>query len=335
MRAADGADAEHAWQAVLEQASGPGTQPPDRAAAAAAARAHLEKQETTLRDFLRDFPDDPHGYSARIRLAAVVAAKGRFLNQPAFTAEAARMLSDLEDNPVTPVPIRADAGFARVSQSMQDHAGASDSTARDALLKDVRRFDAGYAGDRRTAGLLTELATQYDDQPAQKKALLDEAAARTTDSALQQRIADDQRRLSLLNHPLTMRLQPWKGGPPLDVAARHGRVSVVLFWASWSLPALHELAELQRTAQEFAGQPVDFLTVSLDEDRKALAATVDAADLRWPTQCDGRGWKGELVRSLGINALPTVWVLDRRGNLLALNARGDQATGLIRKALAP
>ena len=101
------------------------------------------------------------------------------------------------------------------------------------------------------------------------------------------------------------------------------------------MPSLHELAQLQRTAVEFAGQPVDFLTISLDEDRKALASTIEAANLRWPVHCDSRGWKGELVRSLGINALPTVWVLDRDGNLLDLNARGEQAADFIRKALAP
>ena len=73
------------------------------------------------------------------------------------------------------------------------------------------------------------------------------------------------------------------------------------------MPALHELARLKEVAAEFQGQPVDFYGVSLDEDLSALAATIKAADLHWPVQCDGRGWQGETVRSLGINALPTVW----------------------------
>ena len=50
--------------------------------------------------------------------------------------------------------------------------------------------------------------------------------------------------------------------------------------------------------------------------------------------CDGHGWSGEAVRALGVNALPTVWVLDRDGNLLSLNARGPQAAVLIRQALS-
>ncbi len=328
-------EADRAWQVILEQATGPGTRPQSPDEATVTARAHLEKQESALRDFVKSFPDDPRQYSARLRLAAVLAAKGRFLGKPSLNSEAAKILADIETNPATPAPVRADAGFARVSQAMQDLSAHADAPERDGLLKKVRRFDLDYPGDRRMAGLLTELANLYDEEPAQKKTLLEEAATRAHDPALQERIADDLRRLAMLNHPLSLRLQPWQGGAPIDLASSRGRVVVLLFWASWSMPALHELAELQRTASEFTGRPVEFLTISLDEDRKALASTVEAANLRWPTQCDGRGWKSELVRSLGINALPTVWVLDREGKLLDLNARGEQAAVLIRKALAP
>ena len=77
---------------------------------------------------------------------------------------------------------------------------------------------------------------------------------------------------------------------------------------------------MQETAAQFNGQPVDFYTVSLDEERVAFAATVKEAGLTWPTQCDGLGWKSEWVRALGVNALPTLWVLDKRGVLVTLNA---------------
>ncbi len=301
----------------------------------AAARTHLDKQEKTLRDFLRAYPDDVHRYSARIRLAAVLGSEGRLLNRPALNDEATKLLSDLETSPVTPPPVQADAGFARVSQSMEEMATRTDVAGREGLLKVIRGFDFAYPGDRRTASLLTELATLYDEEPARKKALLDEAASRTTDATLRQRLADDQHRLALLGRPLALRVPSSDGGPPVDVANYRGHAVVVLFWASWSLPSLQAMAQLQRLAGEFAGKPVDFLTVSLDEDRRALASTVEVTGLRWPVACDGRGWSGEAVRALGINALPTVWVLDRGGNLLALNARGPRVAELVRKTLAP
>ena len=318
---------------ILEQAAGPGTRFPNQAAAMTAARAHLEKQENALRDFIRHFPGDPRQYSAQIRLAAVLAARSRMTGPPSLRAEAQKILSDLETADTTPDPIKADAGFARVTQTMGDLAGHADPIARDALLRDIHTFDVAHPGDRRVAGLLAEVATLYDAEPAQKSALLTEAAARATDSTLRQRIADDQKRIALLGHPLEERLQPWTGGASINLGSLHGRVVVILFWASWSMPALHELAVLEQAAPAFKDLPVEFLTVSVDQDRASLSATVEAANLHWPVVCDFRGWEGELIRSLGINTLPTVWILDRAGNMTTLNARG-QESDLIRAALA-
>ena len=330
---ADSANADRAWQTILQQASGPGNRFHSQEEALKAAGEHLAKQEAALREFAHAYPDDARHFSAEIRLATVLAAKARLTHQPAALAEAKKILSDLETNPATPLPVKADAGFARVSQVMEEVSTHLNDSTRDELLQTVRQFDTDYPGDRRTPNLLTEVATLYDSQPAAKKALLEEAAGRVTDETVRKRINDDLRRIALLGHPLDLRLQPWEGGPPVNLAAYRGRVIVLLFWASWSMPSLHELAWLEKNAAQFDGQPVEFFTVSLDEDRAALAATIKVAGLRWPVHCDGRGWEGELVRSLGINALPTVWVLDRKGNLLTLNAR-EHALDDIRQALA-
>ncbi len=329
----DSGEADRAWQVVLQQADGPGNRFRSAEEATRAAHDHLDKQEAGLRQFAGTYPDDARHYSAEIRLASVLAAKARLTHQPPLMAESRKILSDLETDPATPRPVKADAGFARVSQSMEDVSAHLDDAARDGLLQTVRQFGTDYPDDRRTPNLLTEVATLYDAQPALKKSLLEEAVGLTTDENVRKRINDDLRRIALLGHPLDLRLIPQGGGPPITLAARRGRVVVLLFWASWSMPSLHELAWLEQNSAKFVGQPVDFLTVSLDEDPAALAATIKVADLHWPVHCDGRGWEGELVRSLGINALPTVWVLDRQGNLLTLNAR-EQVLDLIHQALA-
>ena len=325
-------DADKDWQVILEGAKGPGLQYSSQDEALKMAGQHLAKQEGELRAFQKDYPADSRHYSAVIRLADVLAAEGRLKRDRSDADTAREILAKLEGDPETPQLVKADAGFARVSQAMQDAAGHLDVSTRDTLLVTIRQFDAAYPGDRRTGNLLTEIATLYDSDPAQKKSLLEEALGRTKDENVRSRINDDLKRISLLGKPIDLRLQPWDGRPAIDLAQHRGRAQVILFWASYSLPALNELAVLQRAASGFEGQPVDFLTVSLDEDRNALAGTIKISNLQWPTQSDGKGWKGELVRSLGINALPTVWVLDRQGRLLTLNARGEE-TETIHRAL--
>ena len=326
-------EANQAWQSILEQAHGPGVQFATQEEALKAAGLHLAKQETALRDFDAKYPVDSRRYSAEIRLSDVLAAEGRLRHDLAAAESAREILADLESNADTPALVKADAGFARISQSMEESAGHLDTATRDGLLTATRQFDTTYPGDRRTGNLLTELATLYDKDPAQKKALLEEALGRTKDENVKRRIKDDLMRISFLRQPMALRLEPVDGGATVDLSRRHGRVQVVLFWASFSLPALKEVAALQEVASRFQGQPVDFTTVSLDTDRQALAETSKVANLRWPTHFDGKGWDGPLVRSLGINAVPTVWVLDREGKLLTLNARGEEQQ-VIKRALA-
>ena len=333
LRAANTPEADRAWQTILEQAAGPGSNFHSQDAALTAARQHLDKQVAALQEFERKYPEDSRHYSAEIRLATVLAAKARVRHEPALMDEARRILGDLEDHPDTPATVKADAGFARVSQRMQDINGHVDEATRATLLQTVRDFDSSYPGDRRTGNLLAEVAGLYDDQPAQKQTLLEEAAGKVKDEASRDRINDDLRRIVLLGHPVDLRLPAWNGGPPLNLAERRGRVQVLLFWASFSLPSLHELASLQELAAQLGGQPVDFVTVSVDDDRAALTGMIRTATLRWPTGFDGKGWAGEEVRRLGINAVPTVWVLDRKGRLVSLNARGEEGE-TIRKALS-
>lgn len=284
---------------------------------------------------------------------------------------ATRQLDLVETSSAAPAAVKTEAAYARVRQLMQDHVNggleepgtgittggqASAEVRREALRRAIRGFDAAHPGDRRTPALLLELATLYDVRPAEKRALLDEVLARTSsaegDAETRARAGDDLRRLALLNgRPVDLRLPPSvhgggrekeRGSNPTtasaisaaDLATHRGRVVVLFFWASWSAPALRELAWLQTVAAKFDPRQVEFLSVSLDEDPAALAAAVRAARVDWPVHCDGHGWEGVAVRAVGLNALPTTWVLGRDGTLLTLNARGPTAAeDAIRQAL--
>lgn len=342
--------ADRDWQEVLTLEAGPRERPRDRAAALTAAREHLAQQEGALKRFLDANPADPRHFEARLRLSDVLSAAAR-MGDPGSPgvvgqrAESARQLDLLEADPAAPSGAKTNAAYARLRQFMQDSAGGAETgpagnARRESLSRAIRGFDAAHPDDRRTPALLLELATLYDSRPPEKKALLDEVLARApeTDAETRGRAGDDLRRLALLGKPVKLRLPPAvHGGNPaatVELGARRGRVVVLLFWASWSAPSLLELERLQAVVPRFDPRQVEFLSLSLDEDRAALAAAVKAERLTWPVYCDGRGWEGAAVRSVGLNAVPTVWVIGRDGALRTLNARGPGvAEEAIREAL--
>lgn len=313
--------AEAAWQEILALDTGPGAAPQDRGQALALANEHLDRQARALEKFLGTYPRDERRDKARVRLAAVRYARARLPGASTTGEEADRLLDAMEADPATTAAGRADARYLRLTESMQRVARLNSSARLDQrtwLLRAVRDFSRAYPSDKRTPGLLVEVGTLFDDAPGERRALLAEAQTQlgsrsdATAAALRRRIDDDRRRLALLG------ATPDFAAFAADAPVR-GRPTIVLFWASWSPPSGRALAEV-RAAQ--GTSDFDVVAVSLDEDAARARAMLTESGLRARLVCDGKSWESPLARSLGINALPCLLVVDKAGVVRSLNASG-------------
>ena len=111
-----------------------------------------------------------------------------------------------------------------------------------------------------------------------------------------------------------------------------GKVVLVFFFATWSGPSMVELDWVKQLAAQFSPESMHVLGISLDNDPVPVPAKLSDHGVTWPVFCDGRGWQGDLVRSLGINALPTLWIIDKKGILRVLDAKQD-AAAVIQRAV--
>ena len=206
-----------------------------------------------------------------------------------------------------------------------------DQNTRELLFNKAKNFQARHPADARLAALFAEVATLYDGEPARKKELLETARLTAVDPALQQRIDDDLKRIALLGQPVALKFTSTRGAM-IDLEKLRGKVVLVYFFATWSPPSLAALDLVRDFPAAFSPADVQPLGISLDEDPATLAATVKTHKIDWPIACDRKGWQSPLIRSLGINALPTLWIIDRAGRLRALNAK-DEAPALITQLL--
>lgn len=322
--------ADEDWQAVVGLDAGPTEEPQTRAAAAQMVQTHLTRQERALRNFLASYPQDARGFEARLRLARLLQIRADFDGSERPRAEAQRLLNELEKTATAEQ--RPELDFAKIARLMRN-LRAPTTAQREEMLRAARQFQAAHPNDRRLASVLAEVATLFDHQPTTKEALLEDARAVATDEELQARIADDLKRVRLLGQEVPLRFTSVQG-PEIDRAALQGRPVFVIFFAQTSPPSMTALAKLQ---QETAGLPKDSVRVvgvSLDEKRETVTEMLKARGLPWPVAWDGQGWQGPLVRELGINALPTVWLLDARGRLRSLNAlegAAAKARGLLQE----
>lgn len=322
------ADAGSDWQQVVamdtEAPAGPWK---SRDEARSGTVDYLGKQERVLRDFLAGHPGDPHEMDAELRLAHLLATRADLEQAPQGHRDAEAIFHRLEADPKFR-DRRADIDFARLSLFMQ-HLDTGSAESRASLLARARAFAAAFPRDHRVAALFAEVAGAFSDQPKVARSLLEAARPLADTDELRARIDDDLKRLALLGNPLPMR---WTSiqGQPVNLEKMRGKVAAIYFFASWSPPSMAELDWVRQLAAQ--NGHLQILGVCLDSDPVAVPSMLADHQIGWPVYCDGAGWGGALVRGLGINALPALWIVDRDGILRSISARpGESAARLLRE----
>ncbi len=312
------------WAYILSLDSGPKKKPTTHDEVALLAKNHLLLQRKALEGFLAKYPKDARAFDAKLKLARILAAEGKIANDQREVNDALVLLGELEKTPEIPRERLADVGFARASLLMQSQTGGS-AQVRESIISCAQNFCAKYSGDRRGPRLLVEAASICDEVPDQKRSLLQEALRLTDEQPLRRRIADDLRRLDLLGKPLNFKMTPLSGGK-VDLATLRGYVVVVIFWSADSPHSLLWLRDFRTSWETLPKDRLRVVTVSLDQSQKVLQSRLRELRANWPTHFDGLGWRSPIARSFGINALPTVWILDTKGILRTINGRSNYET---------
>jgi hypothetical protein len=313
------ASSDESWRKIEALDAGPRQKPASREETVLLARNHFLLQRKALEEFLRRYPSDARAPQARLRLAEISATEGMMDNNARGVKEALAAMGAVEGDASAPADVRADAGFRRASILMQTAPGGPEAGYKQVVAA-ARQFAANHPADIRGARLLVEAATTCDAKPALKRELLDEAEAATGEDALLNRIADDRRRLDLLGTQMEMSL-PSLQGPGFDISSFRGKPVILVFWSSESPQSLLRLRDLREAWPQLKKAGVAVATVNLDTSAPAAMARAEAMDAPWPTGHEEGGWMSPTARRLGINALPTLIVLDAKGTVISINAR--------------
>lgn len=105
-----------------------------------------------------------------------------------------------------------------------------------------------------------------------------------------------------------------------------GRYVLVDFWASWCVPCRAENPNLVKAYDAYKDKNFTILGVSLDEavSRKAWLRAIRTDGMTWPQVSDLQGWKSSAAKLYGIDAIPSNFLVDPTGKIIARNLRGEE-----------
>ncbi len=122
-------------------------------------------------------------------------------------------------------------------------------------------------------------------------------------------------------------------GGKISLADFKGKYVLLDFWASWCQPCRQENPNLVKAYQTYKDKNFTIFGVSLDKDAAAWKQAVHADQLAWPHGSELLDFQGPTVQKYQIEAIPSSFLIDPQGKIIAKNLRGEELQAFLAKTI--
>ena len=114
-------------------------------------------------------------------------------------------------------------------------------------------------------------------------------------------------------------------GKPLSLSDLKGKVVLLDFWASWCGPCRRENPNVVRLYGKYKDAGFTVMSVSLDKDESLWKQAIEKDGLIWPNHVsDLKYWSNEASQLYQVTSIPFTVLIDRDGNIITTNIRGQE-----------
>jgi thiol-disulfide isomerase/thioredoxin len=118
---------------------------------------------------------------------------------------------------------------------------------------------------------------------------------------------------------------PTPAGDTIKLSSTRGSVVLLDFWAAWCAPCRQENPNLVKAFNQYNKKGFTIYQVSLDKTKEAWMKGIQEDNLgKWIHVSDVQYWNSIVVPLYKIESIPTNYLLDKEGRVLARNLRGEQ-----------
>lgn len=167
---------------------------------------------------------------------------------------------------------------------------------------------------------LVELENDYNE----KKRLYNELDESAKQSEGGEEIAQRLKTLSKSQIGLQMEdfTQADTSGNPVKFNSFKGKYVLVDFWASWCMPCRAENPNVLKAYNAFKNKGFTVVGISLDDKAANWKKAIRDDKMPWTQLSDLKGWKNDVSVSFGIQAIPSNFLIDPSGKIVAKDLRG-------------
>lgn len=110
----------------------------------------------------------------------------------------------------------------------------------------------------------------------------------------------------------------------LSDVVKANKLTLVDFWASWCGPCRAEMPVVVKAFETYGGKGFSVVGISLDTDAAAWTDAVNKLGMKWLQLSDLRGWQSQAAQLYSVDAIPSCFLIDSEGVIVAKNLRGDE-----------
>ncbi|WP_425615908.1 TlpA family protein disulfide reductase [Anatilimnocola sp. NA78] len=278
--------------------------------------------------FYKKFVDDPVRWELKMLDFQVLGATGK-------TDEAMALIAEVEAAKDAPEKIKATASAMQVQRRGMDAMSGKLKLEEFTALAEahLKKYPTAQA-NRQVAYMLVEATAAAEPTAAAEERLV--ALSHNSYTAIadlaEKKLKVVRIRKELASKPLELSFTA-VDGREVDFAKLRGKVVLIDFWATWCGPCMAEVPNVVQTYKKLNDKGFEIVGISLDSDKEKLIQVAKENEMSWPHQFDGKGWENELAQKYGVQSIPEMWLVNKKGIMKVFNRSNDLA-GEIEKLLA-
>ncbi|MBN8877504.1 MAG: TlpA family protein disulfide reductase [Sphingobacteriales bacterium] len=127
---------------------------------------------------------------------------------------------------------------------------------------------------------------------------------------------------------------PTVKGDKISLSSLKGKVILLDFWASWCMPCRSANRKLVKLYDKYKTKGFEIYSVSLDDEKADWEKAIRQDKISWLQVNEPTVWGAESARRWNISALPTTFLINKKGDVVAINIEGKELDKEITRLLA-